>query len=183
MRELPCAPAIALDRGKPQTPPSRDRSESPQEKVEDRKCHPSSGAPGYLPSVFLSEEHSERESIPNEIERAAKHDRRGAEGRVKAFTFLAECFSEHHESTRYRGRHNNEDKIPHLVLCRVCLPRAAQADPKKRNERKWRYKECPRQAEQSPALDSGSDCPRAQSPRRHRNRCKVRKPDGLIDSG
>src|SRR6266487_1784508 len=103
-------------------PPSRDRSESPQEKVEDRKCHPASGAPGYLPSVFLSEEHSERESIPNEIERAAKHDRREAEGRVTAFTFLAECFSEHHESTRYRGRHNNEDKIPHLVLCRVCLP-------------------------------------------------------------
>ena len=85
---------------------------------------------GYLPSVFLCEEHSERESIPNEIERAAKHDRREAEGRVTAFTFLAECLSEHHESTRYRGRHNNEDKIPHLVLCRGLPARGRPGRPK-----------------------------------------------------
>src|SRR6266446_896167 len=132
--------------------------------------------------MFLSEVCSEREGIPDEIQGATEHDRREAEGRIKAFTGFAECFSEDHESTRYGGSHNNEDKIPHLVLCRVCLPRRAQADPEKRNERKWCYKECSGQAEQSPTLHIGSDRPRTQSPRRNRDRCKVRYSDGLIDS-
>src|SRR5438128_7266932 len=136
----------------------------------------------HLSSVILPEECCERENIPDEIQRATEDDRREAEGRIKAFTGSAECFSEHHESTCYRGSHNNEDKIPHLVLCRGCLPGPAQADPEKRNERKWCYKECPRQAEQSPTLHIGSDRPRTQSPRRNRDRCKVRYADGLIDS-
>src|SRR5438094_166856 len=71
---------------------------------------------GYLPCVLLSEEHSEREDIPDEIQRPTEHDRREAESRIKAFAGFAQCFSEHHESTRYRGRHNHEDKIAHLVL-------------------------------------------------------------------
>src|SRR5260370_22833230 len=96
--------------------------------------------------MFLPEECCEREGIPAEIQRATEHDCREAQGRIKAFTGLAESFSEHHESTRYRGSHNNEDKIPHLVFCRVCLPGPAPADPEKRNERKWCYKECPRHA-------------------------------------
>src|SRR5207244_8857908 len=132
--------------------------------------------------MFFPEECCEREGIPDEIQRATEHDRRETEGRIKAFTGFAECFSEHHESTRYRGSHDNEDKIPHLVLCRGCLPGPAEADPEKRNERKWCYKECPRQAEQSPTLHIGSDRPRTQSPRRNRDRCKVRYADGLIDS-
>src|SRR5437660_314564 len=132
--------------------------------------------------MFFPEECCEREGIPEEIQRATEHDRREAEGRIKPFTGFAECFSEHHESTRYRGSHNNEDKIPHLVLCRVCLPGRAQADPEKRNERKWCYKECPRQAEQSPTLQVGSDRSRTQSPRRNRDHCKVHYSDGLIDS-
>lgn len=119
--------------------------------------------------MFFPEECCEREDIPDEIQRATEHDRREAEGRIKAFTGFAECFSEHHESNRYRISHNNEDKIPHLVLCRVCLPRGAQADPEKRNECKL-------------TLHIGSDRPRTQSPRRNRDRCKVRYSDGLIDS-
>src|SRR5438876_12282769 len=102
--------------------------------------------------MFLPEECCEREDIPDEIERATEHGRREAERRIKAFTGSAECFSEHHESTRYRGSHNNQDKIPHLVLWRGCLPRPAQADPEKRDERKWCYKKCSGQAEQSPVL-------------------------------
>src|SRR5438552_16246245 len=39
------APAIELDRGKPQTSPSRDRSESPQQKVEDPACRSARGSP------------------------------------------------------------------------------------------------------------------------------------------
>jgi hypothetical protein len=109
-------------------------------------------------------------------------DRRETEGRIKAFTGFAECFSEHHESTRYRGGHDDEDKIPHLVLCRGCLPRPAYADPEKRNESKWCYKERPGQAEQSPALRIGSDCPCSKRPRRNGDRCKVRYSGGLIDS-
>src|SRR5437016_4062249 len=132
--------------------------------------------------MFFPEECCERERIPEEIERATEHDRREAEGRIKAFTGLAECFSEHHESTRYGGSHNNEDKIPHLVLCGGYLPGPAQADPEKRNERKWCYKECSRQAEQSPTLHIASNRPRTQSPRRNRNRCKVRYSDCVIDS-
>jgi hypothetical protein len=58
----------------------------------------------------------------------------------------------------------------------------AQADPEKRNERKWCYKKCPHQAKQSPVLRIGSDCPRAKCPRRNRDRCKVRYSNGLIDS-
>src|SRR5438552_13827645 len=132
--------------------------------------------------MFPPEECCEREDIPDKIQRATEHDRGEAEGRIKGFTGFAECFSEHHESTRYRGSHSNEDKIPHLVLCRVCLPGRAQADPEKRNQRKWCDKECPRQAEQSPTLPIGSDRSRTQSPRRNRDRCKVRYSDGLIDS-
>src|SRR6266481_7897051 len=132
--------------------------------------------------MFLPEEGCEREDIPDEIERATKHHRREAEGRIKAFTGLAEGFSEDHESTRYRASHNNEDEIPHLVLGRGCLPGPAQADPEKRNERKWCEKECPRHAEQSPVLPIGSDGPRAQSPRRNRDGRKVRYSDGLIYS-
>src|SRR5436190_11326877 len=64
--------------------------------------------------MFLPEECSEREGIPDEIQRATEHDRREAESRIKAFAGFAQCFSEHHESTRYRGRHNHEDKIAHL---------------------------------------------------------------------
>src|SRR5438552_2871444 len=182
MRELPCAPAIGLDRGKPQTPPSRGRSESPQQKVEHPACRAARRSRRHLSSMFFPEECCEREDIPDEIQRATEHDRREAERRIEAFTGFAECFPEHHESTRDRGSHNNEDKIPHLVLCRVCLPGPAQADPEKRNERKWCYKKCPRQAEQSPVLHTGSDRPRAQSPRRNRDRGKVRDSDGLIDS-
>src|SRR5205814_1669334 len=132
--------------------------------------------------MFLPEECSEREGIPDEIQRATEHDRREAESRIKAFAGFAQCFSEHHESTRYRGRHNHEDKIAHLVLGRACLPGPAQADPEKRNERKWCYQESPRQAEQSPTQHIGSDRPSTQSPRRNRDRGKVRYSDGLIDS-
>src|ERR1700676_513260 len=117
--------------------------------------------------MFLPEECCEREDIPDEIERAGEHSRREAKGRIKAFTGFAECFSEHHQSTRYRGGHDNENKIPHLVLCRGCLPGPAHAHPEKRNERKWCYKACPRQAEQSPVLRIGSDCPCTQRPRRN----------------
>src|SRR5438552_6026874 len=132
--------------------------------------------------MFLPVVGCEREDIPDEIQRATKHDRRETEGRIKAFTSLAECFSEHHESTRYRGGHDNKDKIPHLVFGRGCLPGPAHADPEKRNERKWCYKECPGQAEQSPVLRIGSDCFCAKRPRRNRDRCKVRCADNLIDS-
>src|SRR5213592_3162346 len=131
--------------------------------------------------MFLPEECSEREGIPDEIQRATEHDRREAEGRIKAFAGFAECFSEHHESTRYRGGHDNEDKIPHLVLCRGCLPGPADADREKRDECEWCYEKCSGQAEQSPVLRISSDAPRAQSPRRNGDRCKVRYPDGLID--
>jgi hypothetical protein len=110
--------------------------------------------------MFFPEECCEREGIPDEIQWATEYDRREAEGRIKAFTGFAECFSEYHEPTRYRASHNNEDKIPHLVLCRGCLPGSAQADPEKRNERKRCYKECSSQAEQSPTLHIGSDRPR-----------------------
>src|SRR5207302_1094715 len=95
---------------------------------------------------------------------------------------FAESFSQYHESSRYRGSHDNEDKIPHLVLGRGCLPRWAKSDPEKRNERKWCYKECPRQSEQSPTLHIGSDRAATQSPHRNHNRCKVRYSDALIDS-
>src|SRR5438270_988132 len=99
--------------------------------------------------MFLPEECSEREDVPDEIQRATQHDRGKPEARIKAFTSFGDCFSEHHESTCYGGCHNNEDKIPHLVLCCGCLPGPAQADPEKRNKCKWCYEECPRQAEQS----------------------------------
>src|SRR5207237_863156 len=132
--------------------------------------------------MFLPVVGCEREDIPDEIERATKHDRGETEGRIKAFTGLAECFSEHHESTRYRGGHDNKNKIPHLVFGRGCLPGPAQADPEKRNERKWCNKEYSRQAEQSPVLRIGSDCSCAKRPRRKRDRCKVHYSDGLIDS-
>src|SRR4029077_7765932 len=94
----------------------------------------------------------------------------------------AECFSEHYESSRFRASHNNEDKIPHLVLCRGCVPGPAQPGPENSKERKWCYKGCSRQAEQSTTLHIGSDRPRTQSPRRNRDRCKVRYSDSLIDS-
>src|SRR5438270_6769612 len=132
--------------------------------------------------MFPPEECCEREDIPDKIQRATEHDRGEAEGRIKAFTGFAECFSEHHETTRYRGSHDNEDKIPHLVLCRVCLPWPAQADPEKRNERNWCYKKCSRQREQSPTLHIGSDRPRTQNPCGNRDRGKVRDSSGLIDS-
>src|SRR5438477_31757 len=132
--------------------------------------------------MFFPEECCEREDIPEEIQRATKHDRREAEDRIKAFTGFAECFSEHHESTRYRGSHNNEDKIPHLVLRCVCLPGPADTDPEKRDECKRCYKKCPGQAEHSPLLRIGSDRPRTQSPCYNRDRCKIRYSDGLIDS-
>src|SRR5205809_5256823 len=45
--------------------------------------------------MFLPEECSEREGIPDEIERATEHDCREAEGRIKAFTGFVECFSKH----------------------------------------------------------------------------------------
>ncbi len=132
--------------------------------------------------MFLGEVRSEREGIPDEIQRATKHDRGEAERRIKAFTGFAECFPEHHESTRYGGGHNNEDKIPHLVLCRGFLPGSAQADPEKRNERKWCYKECARQAEQSPTWTSALIAPALSVHDRYGYRCKVHYSDGLIDS-
>ena len=80
--------------------------------------------------MFLSEEHSERKGIPDEIQRATEHDRCEAECRIKAFTGFAQCFSEDHESTRYRGGHAHEDKISHLVLC----PVACQGPPSRPKE-------------------------------------------------
>src|SRR5438876_1261857 len=132
--------------------------------------------------MFLPVECSEGEGVPYEIQWATEHDRREAEGRIKTFTGFVQCFSQYHESTRNRGRHNNEGKIPHLILRCVCLPGPVQADPEKRNERKWCHKEYSRQAEQSPVLYIGSDRPRTQDPHRNRDRCKVRYSDGLIDS-
>ena len=54
-------------------------------------------------------------------------------------------------------------------------------NPEKRDERKWCYKECPRQSEQSPILHIGPDRAATQSPHRNHNRCKVRYSDALID--